>query len=146
MSDLQVSRCPGCGALISNELDYCEYCGARIQKQETISKKEESPQKQEKVVIYQPAPAPAAEPTVKTVYKKTSGVAVAALVFALLGVSPLAFILSIIGIAVTSGRDSTLTGRGLAIAGLIISLMGILAWIIFFFSMGGLASIGGYYY
>ena len=66
--------------------------------------------------------------------RKTSGAAIASLVFGILGCVPfitglLAVILGIVGIGKT--KDPRYSGRGLAIAGLILGLLSIVLWGIF---------------
>lgn len=57
--------------------------------------------------------------------QKTSGLAIAGLIFAFL-IAPLGFVLSLIAIAKTGTGKAK--GRGLAIAGTIISILGMIGW------------------
>jgi hypothetical protein len=75
--------------------------------------------------------------------RKTSGAAVASLICGILGCVPfitglLAVILGIVGLKAT--KDPRYTGRGMAIAGLVLGLLSLLLWGIF----GGTAGIGGW--
>ena len=132
MADLQSMQCPGCGANITVEKDYCEYCGTKISWPIAEDKKitqtaEFQPSSYQQTPVYQTAPAYQES---AAAYKTTSGAAIASLVCSLLGISPIALILGIIGVVITSRPDSNVTGKGLAIAGIIISSIQILAWII----------------
>jgi len=132
MADLQSTQCPGCGANLSIEKDYCEYCGtklswSKLEEQKITQTAESQPQTYQQTPTSQPAQAYQEAPAA---YKTTSGVAIASLVCALLGMSPIALVLGIIGVVITSKPDSSATGKGLAIAGIIISSVQILAWII----------------
>jgi len=59
--------------------------------------------------------------------RKTDGVSIAALVTGLLCCAPVSFILGIVGIRRTKGGQRK--GRGFAIAGLVLGIIGLLAWI-----------------
>src|SRR5205085_1420291 len=75
--------------------------------------------------------------------RKTSGAANAALIFGILGCVPLitgliAIVCGFIGIRTT--RDPRYSGRGMAVAGLILGLLSVLIWGI----VGGTAGLGGW--
>ena len=122
MSDLQSMQCPGCGAAITSGRENCEYCGSKIQWPKEEVKTTQVVERP--TVIHHYVEQPAA-PT-----KRTSGAAVAALILALLGIAPLALIFGIVGLRATSNPEDNITGRGLAVAGVIISLIQIFFWII----------------
>lgn len=67
---------------------------------------------------------------------KTDGVSIAALVSSLLCCAPVAVILGFVGLKRTKGGQRK--GRGLAITGLILGLVGLLAWV----GLGILAALG----
>ena len=136
MQDLQPTQCPGCGATITNNLENCEYCGSRINwpKEETGVRE-----------VIKPVPV-IIKPQV-TEYKRTSGAAIASLILALFGVAPLALIFGIVAISAISKPESNATGKGVAIAGVIISSIQIFTWIIVLISISctaATASLGAY--
>jgi hypothetical protein len=59
--------------------------------------------------------------------KKTNGLAIAGFVLALLGIQPVALILSILGLTECNKRQDN--GRGLAVAGIILSALGVIFWV-----------------
>ncbi|MEE2813762.1 MAG: DUF4190 domain-containing protein [Verrucomicrobiota bacterium] len=61
---------------------------------------------------------------------KTSGLAVASLIFGLIGVFPIALILSIKSIRQINASDGTIGGKGFAIAGLVTSILGVITALI----------------
>lgn len=71
---------------------------------------------------------------------RTNGMAIAGFVCAFL-CSPLGIVFSAIGMSQTS-KDPSQGGRGLAIAGLIISIVSIFAYVIFWGSIGALMESG----
>jgi hypothetical protein len=76
--------------------------------------------------------------------RKTSGAAIAALIFGILGCVPLitgliAIVCGFIGIRTT--RDPRYSGRGMAVAGLILGLLSVLIWGV----VGGTAGWGGWW-
>lgn len=75
--------------------------------------------------------------------RQTSGAAVASLIFGILGCIPfvtglLAIVLGIVGMRTT--KDPKYTGRGMAVAGLILGIISLLLWGI----VGGTAGFGGW--
>src|SRR3954466_4493019 len=75
--------------------------------------------------------------------RKTSGAAIAALIFGILGCVPLitgliAIVCGFIGIRTT--RDPRYSGRGMAVAGLILGLLSVVIWGV----VGGTAGMGGW--
>lgn len=103
--------CMNCGKELNAGATFCESCGARNDGR---------------------GPVQAAQPTYQAVpQKKSNGCAIAGFVISLLcgcALAPLAFILSIIGI---SKSKTTGSGKGLAIAGLIISIISMLCGLLF---------------
>ena len=72
-----------------------------------------------------PPPGQPAYPTPPPAPEKTSGLAIAGFIFAFI-IAPLGFVLSLIAIAKTGAGKAK--GRGLAIAGTIISVLGMIGW------------------
>ncbi len=108
--------CTKCGAQNSDDAKFCRNCGTALTPVAATS-----PQT---VINVAPTAAPAT---------RTSGMATASLVLGIIGLfinplSILAIIFGGIGIAQT-GRDATLKGRGMAVAGLILGIIVVLAWI-----------------
>lgn len=104
--------CPNCGERNSPESKYCASCGAKLTETESDA------------AVAVPVPEK----------KKTSGMAVAALVLGIVGfffniLGVLAIIFGAIGMSQT-GRDKNLGGRGMAIAGLVLGIIDILFWVI----------------
>jgi uncharacterized membrane protein YvbJ len=101
--------CPQCGAQNADGAKFCASCGAGLAKTA--------------------APARAASAAVGT---RTSGLAIAALIMGILGISLLAVIFGGIAMSQTS-KDPNLKGRGMAVAGLVLGILGmvgIVIWII----------------
>jgi uncharacterized membrane protein YvbJ len=76
-----------------------------------------------------PAEAPAPRAAAGT---RTSGMAIAALIMGILGISILAIIFGGIGISQT-GKDPNLKGKGMAVAGLVLGILGmigVIVWIL----------------
>lgn len=87
--------CSGCGTENSEVNRYCAHCGAALAQVGQVG-----------------------------TAQRTSGMAIAALVLGLLGVSILAIIFGAVALNQV-GKDPTLGGRGLAIAGLVLGIAGI---------------------
>jgi uncharacterized membrane protein YvbJ len=101
--------CPQCGAQNADGAKFCGSCGAALKA----------------------APAKAAKTVV--VAERTSGLAIAALITGILGISLLAIIFGGIAMSQTS-KDPNLKGRGMAVAGLVLGILGMVAvviWVIF---------------
>ena len=93
-------------------------------------------------------PAPVGYGTPGTAPKKTSGAAIASLICGVLGCIPLitgllAVILGFVGIRST--RNPNTSGRGMAVAGLILGLVSILGWG-FFLASAGMGALAMYNY
>jgi len=102
--------CPQCGEKIPDGSKFCSSCGA---------------------ALVQPKETRAPAKTAAT-GERTSGMAVAALVLGILGISILAIIFGAIGISQTN-KDPNLKGKGLAVAGLVLGIVGIIGtvfWIL----------------
>ena len=102
--------CPNCGEQNSPESRFCTKCGAKLTETESA--------------VAVPVPEK----------KKTSGMAIAALVLGIVGfflniLGILAIIFGAIGMSQT-GRNKNLGGRGMAIAGLVLGIIDILFWVI----------------
>jgi hypothetical protein len=103
--------CPQCGEENPEGAKFCSKCGAALK------------------AAPAPAPAPAATG------ERTSGMAVTALIMGILGfvffgpLAILAIIFGGIGLSQT-GKDPTLKGRGMAVAGLVLGIIGGIGWII----------------
>src|SRR5688500_3084373 len=94
---------------------------------------------------YTPAPGAPGAPQAYSMppQRQTSGAAVASLIFGILGCVPfvtglLAIILGFIGMRTT--RDPKYSGRGMAVAGLILGLLSLVVW----GAIGGTAGVGGW--
>ena len=105
-------KCSSCGGTISNDAKFCKNCGEKINNEETVQTIE--PATVEKVPV--------------------NGLSIAGFVLALISLiccgltSPIGLILSIIGLV--KGEEEDRTGKGLAIAGIIISAIMIIFFII----------------
>ncbi len=116
--------CPNCGVPVSDGANFCEKCGApvAIAEENTTAWGAEM---NANTFYAQPA-APVAT--------KSSGKGVAGFVLALVGMFTGGLILGILGIIFSVmglkeiGRDPSLTGRGMALAGLIISIVQLAFW------------------
>ncbi len=75
---------------------------------------------------------------------KTSGLAVASLIFGLIGIFPIGLILSIKAIRQINASNGTIGGKGFAIAGLVTSILGVItALILASMLLPALAKMGG---
>ena len=106
--------CPNCGEQNAPESKYCAKCGKPL--------------------------AETGTDVSVTERKRTSGMAIASLVLGILGfffniLGILAIIFGSIGLGQT-GRDPSLGGRGLAIAGLILGIVVIVFWVIIIIFVG----------
>ncbi len=133
MSENGIMECPGCGARISSSKRICDYCGNEIKAQGV---KKESPsvipesqnnQQSQPQGISQSYNKPAYN---QTPQKTISGMAIVSFILSLVGFGPIAFILGIIANSRISKPDSNLTGRGFAVAAIIISVIQVLILII----------------
>ena len=109
--------CPKCGAQNPDDSQFCSKCGAGL------------------VQAAAPAPPPAAAPVAAGA--RTSGMAIAALVMGIISIfiNPLAILAIIfggIGISQT-GKDPTLKGKGMAVAGLAIGIVIAIFWFLSMF-------------
>jgi len=99
--------CPKCGGVISDQEQSCQSCGHQLLAEAAISEP----------AFQQPA--------------KTSGLAIAALVLGLVSIVPClgfltvipAIVISIIALVKIGGSQGQLTGKGMAIAGLVVALL-----------------------
>jgi len=101
--------CSNCGEKNAAGAKFCSKCGEPL----TAAAAE--------------APAPRA-----AAGTRTSGMAIAALIMGILGISLLAIIFGGIGISQT-GKDPNLKGRGMAVAGLVLGILGMIGvifWIL----------------
>ena len=122
--------CKYCGTQNSEESRYCSNCGASINAnaEQTISES----------VVQQTAGSPVQQPTAsQPIAKKSSGKAIAGFVLSLVGLvfagivcGTLGLIFSALGMKETA--DKTRGGRGLAIAGLVISIIDIVIMFIYY--------------
>lgn len=119
-------KCPNCGKSIDNNAKFCVNCGSKQTKEAEI--------KEEKTT------------TVKSTNNvPVNGLSITGFVLSLLSllccglISPLGLIFSIIGIAKSEKEDST--GKGLAIAGIIISSIMLLLFIIMLFALNTLGDL-----
>ena len=107
--------CPKCGAENPEVSSFCQKCGA---------------------ALAQPTPAPAPTPQQPVVMQagRTSGMAITSLVLGIVGLlfNPLSVLAVIFGAVALSqiGKDPTLKGKGMAMAGLILGIVIAAIWII----------------
>jgi predicted amidophosphoribosyltransferase len=130
MSEIRIIECPGCGARIDSNKKICDYCGSEIIMPEV--KKEKIDKAPEVQVENQSRTEEISQGYIKNTYiqaqrKKISGLAVAAFILSLIGLGPVAFILGIIANVKISRPDSNLTGRGFAIAAIVLSIIQLFA-------------------
>ena len=104
-------NCPRCGATVTNNSQFCSNCGNAISSAQL-------------------APTAVLTPGVPAAQQKTSGMAIASLVCGIVNVFPLSVIAIVLGhISLSQIKKSAgqITGRGLAIAGLVLGYLGIVA-------------------
>jgi len=107
--------CPKCGEKNPDDSSFCTKCGAALSTA--------------------PAPAAAPAPAPVATGTRTSGMAIAALVMGIVGfiffgpLAILAIIFGAIGIGQT-GKDPTLKGKGMAVAGLVLGIIAIAGWVL----------------
>ena len=137
MNEINFFECPSCGARITGDKKFCDYCGGKLKVPEEKKQSPEFPDIEVK------------EETISQVYnrplqtqKTMSGLAVAAFILSLFGFSPISFFMGIAANSRISKPDSNLTGRGFAIAAIIISAIQIVYWIV---AGAGLCSIANFY-
>ena len=144
-------ECKICGAQLAEGAKFCPNCGAAVS------------EVQPEVVVNEPvvAAAPVIEP-VAAPAAPVPGNSTPVLVWGILGLAfACSFYLSILGIifsAIAKGKASKYlaeygmltgkarTGRGLAIAGLIVGIILTVIFVIVVVILGALGSSGGYYY
>ena len=120
--------CTKCGAQNPDGANFCQNCGSQLVTTTTPA------QTPTLIPTTQPntvSPTTQGPPTIP-VTRKTSGMAVAALVLGIIGIfaalpAILAIIFGGIGINQTS-KDQTLSGHGLAIAGPVLGIIGVAFW------------------
>lgn len=133
MSENRIMECPGCGARITSSKRICDYCGSEIKVPEV---NKESPDAAPESQGVQQTQAQVIPPDYnKSMHsqapqKTLSGLAVAAFILSLVGLGPIAFILGIIASVRISNPNSNLTGRGFAVAAIIISIIQVIVFII----------------
>jgi hypothetical protein len=136
--------CTKCGAQNPDGANFCQNCGGQLI---TTTSPTPTPTTTS-IPTPQPTPvSPVAQvPPAAQVARKTSGMAVAALVLGIIGFfAGFPAILAIIfgGIALNqTGKDPTLGGHGLAIAGLVLGIIGVAFWAIIalFVAIGSVAA------
>ncbi len=132
--------CTKCGAQNPEGANFCQNCGGQLTPTTTAPTPIPTPQSTSV------SPVTQGSPTVP-VTRKTSGMAVAALVLGIIGLfaglpAILAIIFGGIGINQTS-KDQTLGGHGLAIAGLVLGIIGFAFWgliALFWIGIGSIVS------
>jgi hypothetical protein len=110
-------NCPTCGTVLADGSPFCSTCGANLGN---------APPPGMPAMPYQ---QPYAQPMVMP---RNSGMAIAGFVLALLSCSLLGLIFSIIGYSECKKSMGTVKGEGLALAGIIISIVWILFSILYF--------------
>ncbi len=138
MNEINFFECPSCGARITGDKKFCDYCGGKLKVSEEKKKSTD--------VDSQSSQVKPQEHT-RTVYiqneqKTTSGLAVAAFIMSLFGFSLISLIMGIAAKSKISQPDSNLTGGGFAVAAIVISAVQTAFWIIWGIT---LCSIASYY-
>ncbi len=134
--------CTNCGAEISDGYAFCEQCGTPVDEQgkATGNQKKAEPATGTPVNVY--------NNTTVVQPKKSNGMAIAGFVTSLVNmflccgsISLISLILSIVG--AVKAKDCDGNGKGLAIAGIIISAVMMLGWLVYvvLFGIAGFASI-----
>ncbi|MFC2022993.1 DUF4190 domain-containing protein [Chloroflexota bacterium] len=107
--------CPKCGAENPEGASFCQKCGAGLT--QPI-----------------PASAPAPQQPIVMQAERTSGMAITSLVLGIVGfiINPLSVLAIIFGAVALSqiGKDPTLKGKGMAVAGLVLGIVIAAIWII----------------
>jgi hypothetical protein len=137
MSENIILECPGCGAKITSGMRVCDYCGSALKAEELKNESTGAVQNMQGNLQAQPQTASQFQgrpSNNQPVQKTKSGVAVAAFVLSILGISPIAFILGIVASARISKPNSNLTGRGFAVVAIILSIVQMLIFTIIYVS------------
>lgn len=121
--------CPNCGTKIEGALRICPFCGDALQTEQAIATPQQPP-----VPSYQSIPSynqyPSQTPIVAHPTKKSNALGIVALVFSLLGLLILPIVGSIVAIITGAvGRNKDYS-PGLATAGLVIGIIGLICWVI----------------
>jgi hypothetical protein len=145
MNEIRFFECPSCGARITSDKKFCDYCGGQLKLPEEKKQSPVAPDTQFREETVSQAYSKPVD--VVQAQKTTSGLAVKSFVLCLFGFVPIALattsrltlasvasffiypIVLILGItaSVTISRpNSNLTGRGFAIAAIIISIIQII--------------------
>ena len=133
MSENRIMECPGCGARITSSKRICDYCGSEIKVPEVKKESPDAAPESQSVQQTQAQAIPQGydNSTYSHTQQKTlSGLAVVAFILSLVGLGPVAFILGIIANVRISKPDSNLTGKGFAVAAIIISVIQVIVFII----------------
>ena len=116
--------CSKCGSTLSNDSRFCANCGnAVLETSHVLSPSTPAPNAPPPLAAFPTAPPP-------VVAQETSGKAVASLICGIIGIFPFSLVAVILGhislsqISKSAGR---LKGRGLAIAGLVMGYLGLVA-------------------
>jgi lipopolysaccharide export LptBFGC system permease protein LptF len=121
--------CPNCGTKIEGELRICPFCGDALQTEQVVS----IPQ-QQSIPSYLSIPSynqyPSQTPIMIHPTKKSNALGIVALVFSLLGLLILPIVGSIVAIITGSIGRSKDNSPGLATAGLVIGIIGLIFWVI----------------
>ncbi len=129
MAEAQNLECPSCGAKIISDSKVCAYCGSRIVLPE--EKKKSSDSDSQSKSSQQVVP----QEYTRTIYvqreqKTTSGLAIAAFIMSLFGFNLISLFMGIAANSRISKPDSNLTGKGFAVAAIVISAIQMAFWII----------------
>ncbi|MDD5622145.1 MAG: DUF4190 domain-containing protein [Actinomycetota bacterium] len=126
MNEIKFFECPSCGARITGDKKFCDYCGGKLKVPEEKKKSTEIDSQSSQVKPQEYA---------RTVYiqkeqKTTSGLAVAAFIMSLFNFNIISLIMGIVANSRISKPDSNLTGKGFAIAAIVLSTIQTIFWII----------------
>ena len=121
--------CPYCGTKIEGELRFCPFCGNVLQTEQVISTPQQQP-----ISSHQSIPSydqyPSQTPIIIHPTNKSNTLGIVALVFSLLGLLILPIIGSIVAIITGSAGRNKDYSPGLATAGLVIGIIGLICWVI----------------
>ncbi len=117
-------NCPQCGTVLANGSPFCSTCGANLSNPQPFGA---APTPS---YVQQPAPG------------RTSGMAIAGFVLGLLSCSVLGLIFSIIGFNECKRSFGAVKGEGLAMAGIILSVVWLLVAVTWIAASGGDARHG----
>ena len=124
--------CPNCGSNNTDEAKFCTGCGAPLNANKPENEVKNNNVANNPTSILQPETQPEV-----VVQKKFSGKAIASFVVSLVGIFIAAIVCGIIGLVLSRvatqdiNTKGNLKGKGLAVAGMVISIIDIAAWVVY---------------